>query len=75
VSCIRNPFNISVVIPGELAVASATRNPGISKTSGSRPSAKSQDMLSPAGRRRGDLTHFNSRIVGRNSNHALKRRK
>ena len=39
-SCMRNPFNISVVIPGELAVASATRNPGISRTSGCRPSAK-----------------------------------
>jgi hypothetical protein len=34
VCCFRNPLNNSGVIPGKLAMASATRNPGISKTSG-----------------------------------------
>jgi hypothetical protein len=31
---LRNPLNNLSVIPGKLAIASATRNPGISKTSG-----------------------------------------
>jgi hypothetical protein len=32
--CSRNPLNNLGVIPGKLAIASATRNPGKSKTSG-----------------------------------------
>jgi hypothetical protein len=32
--CLRNPLNNLSVIPGKLAIASATRNLGISKTSG-----------------------------------------
>ena len=32
--CSRNPLNNLAVIPGKLAIASATRNPGKSKTFG-----------------------------------------
>jgi len=42
----RNPLNNLGVIPGELAIASATRNPGKSKTSGYPPFDAAQDMLS-----------------------------
>ncbi len=44
--CSRNPLNNLGVIPGELAIASATRNPGKSKTSGYPPFDAAQDMLS-----------------------------
>jgi hypothetical protein len=44
--CSRNPLNNLGVIPGKLAIASATRNPGKSKTSGYPPFDAAQDMLS-----------------------------
>jgi hypothetical protein len=42
----RNPLNNLGVIRGKPAIASATRNPGESKTSGYPPFDAAQDMLS-----------------------------